>query len=365
MVDDFKIQQWLFDTAWGGFDFDLAASHLGAPQVRDLTISADWELDYIDPRGIVALRTVVADLYSPDLHDGNVLIANGAQEALYLFYRSFLSPGEHVIATIPGWQQAWEIPRETGADVSTVTWTPGLPLDIEWFEREVRPETRLISLISPGNPSGRPIEESEWRAIVELAGRRGIWLLVDEEFETNLRTSVINDYPRAVSVSGLSKIHGMPGLRVGWAATASAEGTRLIERMLNYKRYTTMCNSSISEHIAVAVLRDRARYLRRYRESLAEGRKVLDAFVARTADVLSFVPPEGTPFAWFNVPRSMSSAEFARRLLEECRIVVMPAEVFGTENGFRLTYARPNAMLEPALGMVEDLLRRTVTDKVA
>lgn len=356
MLDDYKIQQWLFDVAGGGFEFDLAGGQLQAARAREVAIDGEWDLDYTDARGREALRAAVADQYGRTFSAEQVLIANGAQEALYLFYRVLLSAGDHVITTVPGWQQSWEIPREIGADVTTIRWMPGTALDCAMLAAAVRPGTRLISLISPGNPSGRPIDEAEWSAILENAERHSTWILVDEEFQVDLRSSVVNRYPLAMSVSGLSKIYGMPGLRVGWGVAASAEGARLLERMVNYKRYLTMCNSSLSERIALTVLQDRTRYVERYRELLADARAILNGFAAGNTDILSLVPPVDTPFAWFDLHGPVPSDEFARQLLKECRVVVMPAEVFGAEHGFRLTYARPRAVLEAGLDRTQGLL---------
>src|SRR5207247_598961 len=101
-------------------------------------------------------------------------------------------------------------------------------------------ETRLVILCSPGNPSGCALTEEEWTAVLAMLEPAGIWLLSDEEFLTDLSTSAIGRYPYCISVSSLSKIYGLPGVRTGWAATASAEGRAVIEKMINYKRYTTI-----------------------------------------------------------------------------------------------------------------------------
>ncbi|MBP2705861.1 pyridoxal phosphate-dependent aminotransferase [Microbispora sp. RL4-1S] len=356
MVDIYRIQQWLFDTAGGGYDFDLAKSHMQAALVRDVTIRDTWDLDYTADRGLETVRRAVADLYGPRVPADRVLMANGAQEALYLFYRCLLAPGDHVVTTVPGWQQSWVIPREIGAEVSLMVWTPGTPFDVDALDRLVRPGTRLISLVSPGNPSGCLIDSGTWTALIDIAERHGIWILVDEEFQVNLQESVVNRYPRAVSVAGLSKVYGLPGLRVGWAVAGSEEGGAVIEDMVNYKRYLTMCNSSLSERVALAALTDRSAHVERYRGLLSQGRQILDRFAADMADSLQLVPPVDTPFAWFNLPGPISSAEFAERLLKEHRVLIMPAEVFGAERGFRLTYARPLPVLEPGLDRIRTLI---------
>ncbi|MFI6444917.1 pyridoxal phosphate-dependent aminotransferase [Kitasatospora sp. NPDC050543] len=358
MVETYSIQKWLFESANGRYDIDLAASGVQFLHTGDVRIADEWPLNYSLDRGLPELREAVARLYGGAVRpDSGVLIAHGAQEALYLCYRTLLSPGDHVIATVPGWQQSWAVPRHIGCDVSLLAWTPGEAFDPRRLAELIRPDTRLIVLNSPGNPSGCLIRPEEWARITELAAANGSWILSDEEFALDLDGSVINGYDRAISVSGLSKTYGLPGLRLGWAAGASPEAVELLELMVNYKRYTTMCNSPLSERIAVDVLAERERHLARYRELLAAGRTLLDGFAAEHADAISLVAPEGTPFAWLRLPGRTDSTALAERLLAEHRVLVMPAEVFGAEHGVRLTYARPQDVLAEGLARFGQLLR--------
>lgn len=358
MIGTFAIQKWLFESAQGRYDIDLAQSGVQSLRAGELDISADWPLDYSQDRGLVDVRRAVAELYGDRVSaDDSVIVTHGAQEALYLFYRSFLSPGDHVVTTVPGWQQSWEVPRHIGCEVSKLLWAPGEPFDLTALRQAVRPETRVFVLNSPGNPSGCRIRPEEWSGIVEIAEANGLWIVSDEEFETDFSRALVTRYDRGLSVSGLSKMYGFPGLRVGWAAASGEAGAEIIERMVNYKRYTTMCNSMLSERLAADVLDNRDRYVERSRDLLRPGLATLTEFVARHSDSLTLVPPQGTPFAWLRLPPSLASLDFVERLLAEHRVLVMPAEVFGAEHGIRLTYARPLEALSEGLDRIGKLLR--------
>jgi len=365
VIETFAIQDWLFSTAFGRYDIDLAKSGVQFQLVEDVDIAPDWDLDYVPDRGLYEARAAVARLYGGATSAVRVAIANGAQEALYLFYRSLLAPGDHVITTVPGWQQSWAVPRHMGCHASLLSWTPGAPLDVDALEALVDPTTRLVVLTSPGNPSGCRIGDREWSQVLEVAARHGAWILADEEFAVDFRNSVIHRYDRAISVSGLSKTYGMAGLRFGWAATGSAAGAELVERMVNYKRYTSISNSVLSERVAIGALAQHRGYISRYLAMLEDGRELLDDFAATTEDLVELVSPEGTPFAWFNLKPLIlsraSSIELAERLLETERVLVMPAEVFGSEGGFRLTYARPRDVLVEGLAR----LKRSLTTLAA
>ncbi|MEW2140137.1 aminotransferase class I/II-fold pyridoxal phosphate-dependent enzyme [Streptomyces sp. NPDC005409] len=348
-IATYTIQEWLFDHAQGRYDLDLAESGVQFQHLRDLPLDGAWELDYSLDRGTPELRAQVTALYGltddAARGDRDVMIAHGAQEALYLLYRSLLSPGDHVVATAPGWQQAWEVPAHIGCEVSVLDRRPGTPFDTEALARAIRPETRILILNSPGNPSGCSLTEQEWEGVLRVARDHGLWVVNDEEYLLDFSASIVHRYERSVSVSGLSKVYGLPALRIGWAV-APAE---LIEGMVNYKRYTTVSNSLAWERAATMVLADRRRHLSRYHGLVEPGLAQLRQFADAHRDVVELVEPHGTPFAWFHLNSPFSSAEFAERLLERRRMLVMPAEVFGARQGLRISFARPHEVLVEGL----------------
>ncbi|MFG2873455.1 aminotransferase class I/II-fold pyridoxal phosphate-dependent enzyme [Streptomyces sp. NPDC048337] len=345
-IATYTIQEWLFDHAQGRYDLDLAESGVQFQQVRDLPLDGAWELDYSLDRGTPELRAQVAALYGlAGDADRDVMIAHGAQEALYLLYRSLLSPGDHVVATAPGWQQAWEVPAHIGCEVSVLDWRPGTAFDTDALARAIRPETRILILNSPGNPSGRSLQEQEWEGVLRVAREHGLWVVNDEEYLLDFSASIVHRYERSISVSGLSKVYGLPALRIGWAV-APAD---LIERMVNYKRYTTVSNSLAWEKAATLVLADRERHVARYHGLVEPGLAQLREFADAHRSVVELVEPHGTPFAWFHLNSPVTSGEFAERLLERRRMLVMPAEVFGARQGLRISFARPHDVLKEGL----------------
>jgi aspartate/methionine/tyrosine aminotransferase len=361
-IATYTIQDWLFDRAQGRFEIDLAESGVQYQLLSDLPLEPGWDLDYSLDRGTPELRGRIAALYAetavpPDADHRAVIVTHGAQEALYLLYRSTLAAGDHVITTAPGWQQAWEVPAHIGCEVSVLDWRPGSPFDADALASAVRPNTRMLILNSPGNPSGQTLTSTEWDAILRVAGSHDLLVVNDEEYLLDFGASVVRRHPRAVSVSGLSKVYGMPALRVGWARGPED----VIERMVNYKRYTTVSNSVVWERAAARVIADRDRHIARYRSLVAPGLQQLETFAREHESHLQLVGPHGTPFAWVrftSVP--VSSQQFAEQLLDQQRTLVMPAEVFGAENGVRISYARPADVLAEGLRRVSAQLAAVV-----
>lgn len=354
---EFMITQWLFSTAAGKYEVDLAESCAQLQNVGDLSMSTDMVLDYGPERGRADGRELVARQYGHGCTADDVMLTFGSQESLYVFYRVFLTPGDHVITTVPGWQQSWEIPRDCGCDVSLMQWTPGEPFDSAALADLIRPETRLVVLCSPGNPSGCVLTDEEWSSIVSLLDRSGIWLLSDEEFLTDLSKSAIWKYPRSLSASSLSKMYGLPGLRLGWAAVSSDEGRQVLAQMVNYKRYISLANSPVCEHLGVGILADLENQYKRYYGLLRSGVDYLTSFADSFRDLITLVPPEGTPYAWFNLHAPITSRELAERLLAEHKTLIMPAEVFGSEMGFRFSYARTAEVMAAGVERFGTLLK--------
>jgi aspartate/methionine/tyrosine aminotransferase len=354
---EFLITQWLFNAAAGKYDIDLAESCAQLQNIGDLSMDASMVLDYGVERGRADGRELVARQYGGTCTPDDVMLTFGSQESLYLFYRSFLSAGDHVITTVPGWQQSWEIPRVCGCEVSMLQWTPGEPFDTAALADLIRPDTRLVVLCSPGNPSGCVLTDAEWSAIVSVLERAGIWLLSDEEFLTDLSQSVIWKYPRSLSVSSLSKMYGLPGVRLGWAAVSSDEGRQVMTRMVNYKRYVTLASSPVLESLALGILADYDAQRERYQGLLRSGIDYVISFADSFSDLVTLVPPQGTPYAWFNLHAPITSMELARRLLSEHRTLIMPAEVFGTEMGFRFSYARTAEVMSAGIDRFGALLK--------
>ncbi|OUY08442.1 pyridoxal phosphate-dependent aminotransferase [Acinetobacter populi] len=352
-IANYTIQEWLFNEAQGKFKYDLAESGVQFQHVKNLEINPDWELDYSLDRGNNNLRKVVKSQYNTYEKLLHSIITHGAQEALYIFYRSFLKDNDHVVATSPGWQQAWEVPKSMNCKVTLLEWSSNQNFPIEKLRESISSKTKLLILNSPCNPTGKILSKREWEEIISICNSKNIFIVNDEEYLLDLSDSIINKYDQSLSVSSLSKIYGLPALRLGWAVSRNK---KIIEEMINYKRYTTVSNSLLLEKIAENILLEKETHINRYYAYIDAGRPYLDKFSILTRDYLELSTPQKTPFAWFNTKKSINSSSLARELLEKHKLLVMPAEVFGTQNGLRLTYARDKELLCLCLNMILETL---------
>ena len=351
-IANYQIQEWLFSTANGHFDIDLAESGIHPHHIDDIQFSKNYDLNYSIDVGQKELRQLIAEMYQVDAQ--RIVITNGSQEALYLFYRSFLSARDHVITFIPGWQQSWEVPAHIGCDVTKIHLNrdDNYQIDMDTIIDNLKPNTKLIILTSPNNPLGTVVKQQDLQALARLCHERGIFLLNDEEYLTNYADSIVHLEGQTAAVSSLSKIYGYPGLRVGWFIGDES----LVNDMVNYKRYTTVTNSSLCEYLAIEVLKTYQAHIHSYHALIKQGENILKKFLCQWPQ-LHLINPQNTPFAYIDVPKTWNSADFCRQLLDEYKVLLMPAEVFGSSNAFRISFGRPEGILKEGLNRLAKLLK--------
>ncbi|MFI6149095.1 aminotransferase class I/II-fold pyridoxal phosphate-dependent enzyme [Streptomyces sp. NPDC051109] len=347
----YPMRHWVFRDAPGRYDIDLGDSNVDCGTVAELPFPSRLVLDYGTDRGGDRLRALVAGLYGRTADE--VGITHGAQEALYLLYSVLLRPGDRVVAFAPGWQQAWEVPTRMGCRTDLVgTTREGRP-DVARAAALIGPDCRVVVLNSPCNPTGARVTDAEADVLVRAARRYGSHLLIDEEYVADLPAdSLLGRYERAVSVSGVSKVYGFPGLRTGWMCGPP----EVVRAAMDHKHYTTVSNSVLTEWLAAEVLERRDHYLERYRRLTSAGGRLLGAWAARHADAVALRAPQGTPFAWLALSGSEPSLSFCRRVLDEARVLLMPAEVFGARRGVRITFAREEDVLTEGLARIGAVL---------
>src|SRR5262249_21298422 len=188
-----------------------------------------------------------------------VMVTNGGSEANYTALWGLVEKRERVAFMLPNYLQGWGLARAWGKRADGFGLVPdrqahGVPrwrLDLDALARAVRPDTRVIVVTNPNNPTGSVLSEPEMDAIVAAARRVGAWIVSDEiyrgaEVAGPLTPTFWGRYARVVVTGGLSKAFGLPGLRTGWILAPPA----LIRRLCHYHDYLTLTPSFLSEHLA-------------------------------------------------------------------------------------------------------------------
>ena len=211
------------------------------------------------------------------------------EEGVFLPMNSLLNAGDHVVVMHPSFQSLWEIARATGCELSF--WRQrrtedGWHFDVDELERLIRPDTRMLIINFPHNPTGYLPGRADFERIVELARRQNLILFSDEiyrftEHDEALRLpSACELYERAIVLGGLSKCFGLPGLRVGWLITRDAGLSHELQEM---KSYTTICGSAPSEILALIALDN-------WRALTARSREIVQANIGHCREFFGAYP---------------------------------------------------------------------------
>src|SRR5579872_413040 len=351
---------------------NLAASDAQTMPLPELLASATeadrerWEhlsLGYIPTEGTSELREVIAQTYD-GIEAADVLCFAGAEEGLYCAMHALLDAGDHAVVLVPNYQSMESVPRSI-CEVSGVALDPqrGWQLDLDEVRGALRPNTRVVAVNFPNNPTGAIADRKTFEGLIALCSERGIYLFSDEvyrgiERDDSKRLPQAADlYERALSLNVVSKAYGLPGLRVGWIA---CRDRRVLTKMLGLKHYLSICNSAPSEVLACIAVKARERILERNRDLCAENLDALDAFFARHAGRFEWYVPDGGCIAYPRYLGSEGVERFCARLVEEAGVLLLPASMYRSElletpaDCFRIGYGR--AGMDDALGAFDAYL---------
>jgi len=362
----------------GRWEF-AARHHLTASDAQTLTIAELLALASDDQRenferlplgytptwGTPALREAIASTYDT-VGSEHVLAFAGAEEAIFWAMQELVGVGEHALVTVPNYQSMETVTIATGANVEALVLRPedGWALDLDALERQLRPETRLVAVNFPNNPTGALPDRHTFGQLVELCEKRNIRLFSDEAFrglelDPRLTLPQAADLsPTALSLNVMSKAYGLPGLRIGWVA---CRDRALLERLERRKHYTSICNAGPSEHLATIALGAAAPIRARNRAIIAENLPLFDAFFDAWPEHFAWEHPRGGCVSFPRLLTGEPTSKFCRRLVERAGVVLLPADIYHSQladvptDRFRIGVGRRGP--QPALDALDQFLR--------
>ena len=302
-------------------------------------------LGYTEAQGHPELRALIARLHTGI--DAEHVTEVVPEEGIFLTLNALLEAGDHVVAIAPSFQSLWEIARAKGCELSF--WRQrqseaGWHFDIDELEALLRPDTKMLIVNFPHNPSGCLPCQADFERIVAMARRRGIILFSDEiyrfsEHDEALRLpSACELYERAIVLGGLSKCFGLPGLRVGWLITRDAG---LAHELQELKSYTTICASGPSEILAIIGLENWRALTRRTVEIVQANIAISREFFGRYDGLFWADYPQAGTITLVELRSDVAVDDFAAAAVKEQGVMVLPASVMLFEgNYFRLGLGR-------------------------
>lgn len=355
-----------------GYDrikYNLAESAVRDRSLRDLGLKLDDALlCYGDHFGHPGFREIIAH-QNQSLTEKDVLVTAGASAALFIMATSLLEKGDHLIVARPNYATNIETPRAIGCDISflELTFENKFRIDLEKLESMIRPETKLVSLTCPHNPTGTMLDEKELRHIIDIAEKKGCLLLIDETYREmtfgEMLPVAASLSPGVISVSSLSKTYGLPGIRIGWMVCQDHDLMRLF---LCAKEQISICGSVIDEAIGFEALSQRDQWLPEINRRIKEAFTIVKDWMA-TERFLEWIEPQGSCVCFPRIKNDVriDIDEFYRCLNDNYATWVGPGHWFErSRRHFRIGYAWPKTEdLKNGLLGISKALRETVKDE--
>jgi aspartate/methionine/tyrosine aminotransferase len=328
--------------------YNLSESSVADRSLGDLGIQIpDLKLLYGEHRGDPELRALIAS-EGAGLGADDVLITSGAAGALFVVATALLGPEDNLVVVRPNYATNLETPRAIGCSLTCIDlkFENGFKIDFAEIAAALKPNTKLLSVTNPHNPTGITQSEADLRKLAALAKGHGIPLLVDETY----RDLSFGDKPalaatldsHVITVCSLSKAYGVPGLRVGWIINRDA---KLKEQFLAAKEQISICGSVIDEYVAREVLKMRTQLLDKTMAEMRRRRAQIEDWMSRE-QLLEWVAPSGGVVCFPRMRREPPGGTdaFYKRLLGEHGTYVGPGHWFELpDTHFRLGFGWPTA----------------------
>ncbi|MFC4248139.1 aminotransferase class I/II-fold pyridoxal phosphate-dependent enzyme [Natribaculum luteum] len=347
-IEPFGLERWF---AKYEHEADVMLAESGIRSLPASRFDTDpGDLGYVIPtNGDPDFRADVAARY--DREADEVLFTCGTQEANFLAFLSLLTgERDHAVVVTPTYQALHAVPEAVGDVTRVALEPPEWELDIDAVADAIRPETSVIVLNNPNNPTGRyhPLENVE--ALYDLAADNDAYLLCDEVYRLLAEDPlppVASMGPHGLSTTSLTKAYGLAGLRFGWLV-----GDReVVDAAWNWKDYTTISPGLFGQHVAKQALGDQEDdVLAENRALAADHRDRVRAFLEEHD--LEWYDPVGVN-GFVTVPEGFENGrEFCRTVVEEESVVLAPGDLFGYPGYFRIGFGLPTDELEVGLERV-------------
>jgi aspartate/methionine/tyrosine aminotransferase len=331
---------------------------------------------YTPGAGLPALKKAIVDKTFRDTRyqvtPEQVLVTNGAKQAVYNTFATLLDPGDEVLLPAPYWTtypEAIKLAGGTAVDVFADE-DQNYLVSVEQLEAARTPRTKALMFCSPSNPTGSVYPPEQIREIGRWAVARGIWVITDEIYEhltydgarsVSMPVEVPELADTCVVLNGVSKSYAMTGWRVGWMI-----GPRdVIKAAANLQSHSTSNVANVSQRAAIAALNGSLDAVDEMKVAFDRRRRTMVGMLNDIEGVHCPVPT-GAFYAYPSVKDLLgktirgrvctTSAELATLILEEAEVAVVPGEAFGASGYLRLSYAVGDTDLVEGVARIQKLL---------
>ncbi|GDX86344.1 aminotransferase [Gemmatimonadota bacterium] len=361
---------------------DLGAGEPDFDTPRVIRQAAQQAIDngatrYTATEGILPLRTAIAAhatarrqriIAADTITPAEVVVSTGSKQSLYNACFSLFGPADEVLIPTPSWTSYYEMVALARATAVPVHGCPsrGFKVTPAELAAHVSARTRGLILNSPVNPTGSVYSREEFRDLLACAREHNLWVISDEIYrrisygaEAVSSLDVAESRDRLVVVDGVAKAYAMTGWRIGWTISTAP----LAKAMTALQSHTTFSPASVSQSAALAALTGGPAIDATVTAMVAEFHTRRDAAMAllATEPKIRVNPPDGAFYLFIEAPGAGripdAGSVFAKRLLEECDVAVVPGAAFFTPDWIRISYAAELTQVELAVRRIIDAYR--------
>jgi aspartate aminotransferase len=303
-----------------------------------------------------ALKNKVSKSFGVKVQIQNIMVSPGARFSVFLAISSLLHPGDEMIVIEPSWPAYRENALNSGIKVRTVQTT----LDGKWepsidqIENMINPNTRMIVLNYPNNPTGKILPEKIQDDIMKIAIKNNLYVLSDEIYANyayrNWKSVLTYEYGKGIITQSFSKSHAMTGFRIGYAISSPD----IIDKMAKLQ---ALCITNVAEPIQYVTLRaldadtsNNAKIMKNRLELVIKKAKNMQ---------LDFVEPDGAMYIFAKIRKdNFDTIAFTNKLLD-LGVAIAPGEAFGNYQNFvRISVCQPEDLLNEGMQIIDETLRK-------
>ena len=352
--------------------FDLAGPDpinlgLGEPDlappieaIEGMNAAATTGLNKYGPTaGIPELRKAVAERFSKygDITGNNIIITPSGSSALLEITQSMIDPGDNVLIPSPGFVIYGPHAQLAGGTFTEYKLTEGdFQPDTDDIQSKIRPETKMLVVTNPSNPTGGVLSEETYRALSDIAADTGVTILSDEVYDSFIyegrHHSFMNQLDRAVVVNGFSKMMAVTGWRMGFACA----NEEIMQALIKMQYHVCASPNMPAQYGILNAIPHLDPYLENARKVFKARRDLISKRINEIPG-MSIIPPRGAFYAFPSYDMDMKSADLAAELVK-AGLICTPGSAFGSfgEGHLRFSYAADESKINAGM----DILEKTV-----
>lgn len=352
---------------------DVVAFGAGEPDfdtpepVKQAAISAIQSgfTKYTPTSGIPELKEAIARKLKEENHldyqANSIVVSCGAKHSLYNIFQVLVQEGDEVLIPVPYWVSYPEMVKLAGAKPVFVeaSLKEDFKINPAKLKKYLTKKTRVLVINSPSNPCGVVYRRNELEAIADFCVKNNIFCISDEIYEKIIFdriehvsiASLSQEIKKlTVTVNGLSKSFSMTGWRLGYLAAP----LEIAAAVSNLQDHSTSNPVSFAQKAALAAFGLGEDFFERIRKTFQERRDYIMFRFDKMAKWITYKKPEGAFYVFCNIQNSrMDSFTFAKRLLDEKHVAVIPGGPFGCNDYVRLSFATNMENITKGLDRIE------------